>query len=263
MRIGMLMSEAARRSLLAAPALVLAVGTASAQTPDLVTDRPDQTESAAAVPRGLVQVETGYLLSREDGMDTFEAPGTLVRIGLGARTEVRIGHAGVIGGAGRHGAGDSEVGAKVNLIAASDGWRPELAILGGLSLPTGDEPYSSGGGGSVVPGGVRARVVAAAVGRLQPRRRLGVVTRPTGPGGFTAVHAGARHRHHRSAWCVRRGIRRPADGCRRRGGRLDRRRIDVPADPHDADRSVRREGGSAARPPTPSSAPASASRLPR
>ena len=145
MRIGMLMSEAARRSLLAAPALVLAVGTASAQTPDLVTDRPDQTESAAAVPRGLVQVETGYLLSREDGMDTFEAPGTLVRIGLGARTEVRIGHAGVIGGAGRHGAGDSEVGAKVNLIAAADGWTPELAILGGLSLPTGDEPFSSGG----------------------------------------------------------------------------------------------------------------------
>ena len=125
--------------------MFLALGTASAQTPDLVTDRPDQTESAAAVPRGLVQVETGYLFSRDDSVNTFEAPGTLVRIGLGARTELRVGHAGVIGSRRRHGAGDSQVGAKVNLIAAADGWTPQLAIIGGLSLPTGDEPFSSDG----------------------------------------------------------------------------------------------------------------------
>ena len=131
--------------LLAAPALLMALGTASAQTAELVTDRPDQTESATAVPRGLVQVETGYLLSRDSGLGTFEVPGTLVRIGLGARAELRIGHAGVIGSARRRGAGDSEVGAKVNLIASADGWTPELAVIGGLSLPTGDEPFSSDG----------------------------------------------------------------------------------------------------------------------
>ena len=43
-------------------------GVASAQSPDLVTDRPDQTESAAVVPHGLVQVETGYRFVR-DGVD--------------------------------------------------------------------------------------------------------------------------------------------------------------------------------------------------
>ena len=117
----------------------------SAQTPDLVTDRPDQTESATAVPRGLVQVETGYLLSRDDGVDSFEALQTLVRIGLGARSELRIAHAGVIGAAGRQGAGDSAVGTKISLIATADGWAPELALLGGLSLPTGDAPFSSEG----------------------------------------------------------------------------------------------------------------------
>ena len=138
-------APAAFGPLLAALVLAATLGTASAQTPDLVTDRPDQTESAAAVPRGLVQVETGYLFSRDDGVDTFEAPGTLVRIGLGARTELRIGHAGVIGSARRHGAGDSELGAKVNLIEAADGWTPQLAVIGRLSLPTGAEPYSSGG----------------------------------------------------------------------------------------------------------------------
>ena len=155
----------ARRTLLAVPALFLALGTASAQTPDLVTDRPDQTESAAAVPRGLVQVETGYLLSRDDGVDTFEAPGTLVRIGLGARTELRIGHAGIIGSARRRGAGDSEIGAKVNLITAADGWTPELAILGGLSLPTGDEPYSSDG--------VDPSFLVAGAHELSPRLSVG------------------------------------------------------------------------------------------
>ena len=157
--------RAAQRSLLAAPVMVLAVCTASAQTPDLVTDRPDQTESAAAVPRGLVQVETGYLFARDGGVDTFEAPGTLVRIGLGARTELRLGHAGVIGSARRHGAGDGEAGAKVNLIAASDGWTPQLAIIGGLSLPTGDEPFSSGG--------VDPSLLVAFAHELSPRLSLG------------------------------------------------------------------------------------------
>ena len=47
-------------------------------------------------PRGLVQVETGYLFTRDSGMDSYAVPGTLARIGLGGRTELRIGHAGLI-----------------------------------------------------------------------------------------------------------------------------------------------------------------------
>ena len=133
------------RLVLAPPILAAMVGAAAAQTPELVTDRPDQTESARAVPRGLVQVETGYRFSRDDGVDTFAAPAALVRIGLGARTELRLGHAGVMGAAGRRGAGDSEIGAKVNLLPAADGWTPELALIGGLSLPTGAAAHSSGG----------------------------------------------------------------------------------------------------------------------
>ena len=134
----------ARAPLLGAAVLTGAVG-ASAQSPELVTDRPDQTESATVVPRGLLQVETGYLFTREGDVDSHAAPGTLFRIGLGGRTELRLGHAGVMGTEGRRGAGDSELGAKVNLIPQAAGWRPELAILGGLSLPTGHHVFSSGG----------------------------------------------------------------------------------------------------------------------
>ena len=74
-------------------------------------------------------METGYLFARDGDVDGYEVPkGTLFRIGLGGWTELRIGHAGRVGGEGSHGAGDSELGAKVNLIGRADGWRPELAI---------------------------------------------------------------------------------------------------------------------------------------
>ena len=118
---------------------------ANAQSPELVTDRPDQTESATVVSGGAVQVEMGYLFARDGGVDRYEVPGTLVRVGLGGRTELRVGHAGVAGGAEGRGAGDSMLGAKINLIGHADGWRPELAILGGISLPTGDHEFSSNG----------------------------------------------------------------------------------------------------------------------
>ena len=147
--------------------LVAPVGTgiASAQSAELVTDRPDQTESATVVPRGLVQVETGYLFTRDSGMDSYAVPGTLARIGLGGRTELRIGHAGLVGGDGRRGAGDSELGAKINLIARADGWRPELALLGSLSLATGDHGFSSDG--------VDPSFLVAFAHELLPRLSLG------------------------------------------------------------------------------------------
>ena len=126
-------------------AVVAATGSANAQPAELVTDRPDQTESAAVVPRGLFQVETGYLFTRDGGADGHAGPGTLFRIGLGGRTELRLGHAGIVGGGGGRGAGDSEIGAKVSLVSRADGRRPDIALLGGMSLPTGAPGFSSGG----------------------------------------------------------------------------------------------------------------------
>jgi len=52
---------------------------------ELVTDRPDQTESSVVVSPGYVQIETGWSLSRhqEGGVhtNTHAFPGTLFRIG--------------------------------------------------------------------------------------------------------------------------------------------------------------------------------------
>ena len=114
-----------------------------AQAPDLVTDRPDQTESSAVVPLGFAQIETGYLYTRDSGSSSREFPGTLIRIGIARRVELRFGHAGFISSDSSSGAGDSQIGAKVNLVGES-GWRPEVAVLTGFSLPTGQASLSSG-----------------------------------------------------------------------------------------------------------------------
>lgn len=138
----------------------LAAGPLAAQdTPpgELVTDRPDRTESAAVVAPGYVQVETGGLFTRdEEGaaeVEVVEGPGTLVRIGLGGRTELRLGWDGWVrqevsvagaggGSATVDGAGDAELGAKVRLRDEAGGL-PEAALLVGVSLPLGDEELTS------------------------------------------------------------------------------------------------------------------------
>ena len=65
--------------LLWAAPLAAQEGTAS-EPPELITDRPDQTESAETVPPGLVQVETGWVFAREDAegvrLQTHQVPGT-------------------------------------------------------------------------------------------------------------------------------------------------------------------------------------------
>lgn len=124
----------------------------------LVTDRPDQTESAQSMAAGLFQLEVGwtYTLEREDArvVRSHAVPGALVRIGLGSGLEVRVGFAGWIT---RHeevtdpladplpgpsadpspdGAGDADLGLKWEFPPPwGEGTR--LALLGGFTLPIG------------------------------------------------------------------------------------------------------------------------------
>lgn len=126
----------------------------------IVTDRPDQTESAESVPSGFLQLELGwtYALDREDGIEvrTHAVPGALLRIGLGSGLEARIGFAGWISqdqdGTGplrgrgfdesATGHGDADLGFKWEISELeSDGTR--VALLGGISLPIGDEGFGS------------------------------------------------------------------------------------------------------------------------
>ena len=127
-------------------------GSARAAEP-LVTDRPDQTESATLVQPGRYQLETGWLWSNndDDGVDTEtrELGGSLLRIGLD-HFELRIGWDGLIdqdvetggGSTTVDGPGDAEIGAKLHLFEEKDR-RPEIALLVGATVPIGDDDVSS------------------------------------------------------------------------------------------------------------------------
>ena len=66
-----------------------ALGNATAQ--EIVTDRPDQTESAAIVPLGLVQWEGGVLVEWEDAEaeTRWMTPTSLVRLPVNEKLELR------------------------------------------------------------------------------------------------------------------------------------------------------------------------------
>ena len=122
---------------------------------DLVTDRPDQTESSVTVLEGHWQLESGWTMTRDDdgGLSTKmnELPGTLVRIGVSRAWELRFGWSGLVREATTwegirtdvEGAGDAELGAKVYL-REERGAAPEVALLFSTSVPVGDDDLTSG-----------------------------------------------------------------------------------------------------------------------
>lgn len=118
----------------------------------LVTDRPDQTESASLVPLGYVQFEAGWgFTQRRDGgvrLRSHTIPAALARVGLWHRLEGRVGFAGWMraetvstgGTTIAAGVGDLDVGFKYQLAAAL-GMRPQIALIGTLTLPTGEADF--------------------------------------------------------------------------------------------------------------------------
>lgn len=131
--------------------MICAPSRGSAQeVPELVTDRPDQTESSSVVGLGYVQLEGGWTYSENgDGVDvrTNAFPEVLLRIGLVEWLELRLGFSGYVWedvdtGEDNEGFGDTEVGTKLSLWKEGR-YLPEAALLAHLSLPTGESGFSS------------------------------------------------------------------------------------------------------------------------
>jgi hypothetical protein len=117
------------------------------EIPALITDRPDQTESSAVVPRRFLQIETGFVLANDNDSQAkrklFAYNTTLLRYGLLTNLELRLGleylgektelkntdSTNIVTGLS-----PAYVGFKVK-ITDEDGWKPEIAFLGGLVLP--------------------------------------------------------------------------------------------------------------------------------
>ncbi len=111
-----------------------------ADAPELVTDRPDQTESTEIVPKGFVQTELG--LGDADGADATAAG--LARIGLSERIELRVGLDEFFL-SGPEDAIDMSIGAKFRLAGERDG-RPAIAVIAALNQKLGNSlsPVSDG-----------------------------------------------------------------------------------------------------------------------
>ena len=195
---------------------------------DLVTDRPDQTESAVVVPNRTWQVEMGLGTGGGGGEEVLEVPGTLVRHGLSERLEARLAWPGWIRmereGDEVSGLGDPELGVKFGLRTG-----PDLALLAHVSLPWGEEEVGAAdplpslrlagahdlsprvglgwnaglAAHSALTAGGRARRVrrpahpARARHRARPGRRAGVRGSAVGPAAL-GIDA-ARDPHHASA----------------------------------------------------------------
>lgn len=121
---------------------------------ELITDRPDQTELSSVVPHKSLQIETGFVLENDETdlikQKSFAYNTTLLRYGLLENFELRLGMEYL----GEEvfikntdttntfsGLSPINTGLKVK-IADEDGWKPEIAFLGGLVLPfTANEDF--------------------------------------------------------------------------------------------------------------------------
>jgi hypothetical protein len=116
---------------------------------ELITDRPDQTESAVTVPLGSLQIETGFVYEsfHENSFDyeNYSIAGTLFRYGLFENIELRFGTAYLINKAGvtNKGLGDFLLGTKINFIKEESGLF-DFGMLIHAALPVGAEAFKPG-----------------------------------------------------------------------------------------------------------------------
>jgi hypothetical protein len=117
-----------------------------AKVPEIVTDRPDVTESSIVVPKASLQIENGATLTTDHGFQTFDLSESLIRLGVSSRTEIRLvvpNYLGGFTGAEATGFGDIALGMKQQLGPVAGGF--DLAVILAVSLPTGSRQVSSHG----------------------------------------------------------------------------------------------------------------------
>jgi hypothetical protein len=111
----------------------------------IITDRPDQTESAVTVPLKSLQVETGFLyetfVENNFTADNYSIAGTLLRYGLFEKIELRLGAGYLINEIrvlSNKGIGDLFLGTKINFLT-EDKNLFDFGLLIHAALPFGSE----------------------------------------------------------------------------------------------------------------------------
>ena len=114
---------------------------------EIVTDRPDITESGTVVPSGSLQFENGLTWTEDRGHTILDLSETLVRFGIDGRSELRVVvpnySEGLTGRASTSGFGDIALGMKQQLGPLPGDF--DLSVIVALSVPTGADRISSHG----------------------------------------------------------------------------------------------------------------------
>lgn len=117
----------------------------------IITDRPDQTESSSTIPKGSLQIESGLLLGFSDNElnseRQFIGPSSLFRYGMTNTLEIRIVNQfesikNKSNNQEFSGISDLEIGVKIQLFQ-SEGVNSEVAFLSHLVLPTGSDDLTN------------------------------------------------------------------------------------------------------------------------
>jgi hypothetical protein len=115
--------------------------------PEIVTDRPDVTESSIVVPKGSLQVENGATWTSDHGSQTFDLSESLLRFGVSTRTEIRLVVPNYLDSLSApnsvSGFGDIALGMKQQIGPLPGGF--DLSVIIALGLPTGADRISSQG----------------------------------------------------------------------------------------------------------------------
>lgn len=120
----------------------------TSEPPTLVTDRPDQTESAVVIPVNHLQIETGAIYTKiNDAVTEFQYNNSLFRYGVLPWLELRLGQAYGRQEIGLDGLAYEEegfypvtLGTKVHLLEER-GLVPKTALLYDVELPTGSRAF--------------------------------------------------------------------------------------------------------------------------
>lgn len=124
---------------------VLAFGFGLDATAQIVTDRPDQTESALTVPAGAFQMESGIASEYAAGIRVISAPNVLLRYGIFKNFELRLFNQILDfknSFAHIQGIGDLQFGAKLQILN-NESSNTKIALLSHLVLPSGSESFRS------------------------------------------------------------------------------------------------------------------------
>jgi hypothetical protein len=142
-----------RTPLLLILVLRLTVSGVSQDKPDLITDRPDQTESPYLIPAGALQIESGFSVEREFEPNLTMAHlafnSTLIRYGINENFELRL-LTEYLGESirtpeltlRRNGFSPLTVGAKLKLANQNGPW-PQMGLITHIKLRKGSKEFSN------------------------------------------------------------------------------------------------------------------------